>query len=100
MYKKYRCLAFLLPLLLIAGGCASQSALETLQKDVDNLSEQVAQAKADSAEALLLSRQMQQGLEDVKQSADNASDDARATRTLLEQMNARLDKQMGSQSLK
>ena len=99
-FKKTRSLFIFIPALLAAGGCASQSALETLQQDVDSLSVQVEQAKTDSAEALRLSRDMQQSLDAVKQSADSARDDASATRTLLEQMNARMDKQANSQSLK
>ncbi len=100
MFKHTRVLAIFLPALLAASGCASQSALEALQQDVDSLSEQVEQAKTDSAEALRISQNLQQSLDAVKQSADSARDDASATRTLLEQMNARLDKQSGAQSLK
>lgn len=86
--------------MLVISGCASQSALESLKSDVDSLSAQVEQARTESAEALRLSQGMQQSLEEVKRSSDSASSDASATRTLLEQMNTRLDTLMGSQSLK
>lgn len=100
MLKQTRVLAIVLPALLATGGCASQRALESLQQEVDTLSDQVAQARTDSAEALRISQNLQQSLDAVKMSADSARDDASSTRILLEQMNERLDSQSGSQSLK
>lgn len=100
MFKQTRVLAILLPMLLAASGCASQSALDSLQQDVDTLSDQVEQARIDSAEALRISQNLQQSIDAVKRSADSARDDASSTRTLLEQMDARLSQQSGSQSLK
>ncbi len=98
MPRKYRYLP--LSVMLVTSGCASQSALESLKNDVDRLSEQVEQASTESAEALRLSQGMQQSLDDVKRSSDSASSDASATRSMMEQMNSRLDTLLGNQSLK
>ena len=87
-------------IMLVTSGCASQSALESLKNDVDRLSSQVEQSSTDSAEALRLSRATQQSLDEIKRSSDSASNDASATRAMLEQMNSRLDTLLGNQSLK
>lgn len=77
MFKHIGIPAIFLPALLATAGCASQSALDALQQDVDSLSVQVEQAKTDSAEALRLSRDMQQSLDAVRQSADSARDECK-----------------------
>jgi septal ring factor EnvC (AmiA/AmiB activator) len=86
--------------LVIGSGCASQSAVDNLQTELQRLSVEVTQSRNDSAEALRIAQNIQTELEDVKRNAASASEDARATRESIEQMNARLDQQFGSSSLK
>ncbi len=81
-------------------GCASHLGPQGIRAEMADMKVHIEAAKKDSAAALQATNAMQNDLSNMKLATDSASTDANETRRLLEQMNARLDKVFGSQSLK
>jgi len=81
-------------------GCASQAQIQSLQADIAALQTQTEKASSDANQALQDTTLLKNELSAVRKSSESASADASATRKLLEQLNARLERGSATKTFK